>query len=383
MKFAYLLLVALTPAALGASLMQSPNGVERARELKDFLRKEKPRFEKRESQKHDIMGQLDRLNSEQNQVREKISGIEGSRQELAMAVDNLALEMENQKKEENLQKKRLVLLLKVVYKVRKDGLLRFIVTGDSVSAVTQRIRILLHTLRSHSAITRQLEDRAARLAVTEQKATEAGGRLQKILSELKDQEDILNDLLAEKRQMLQALDQKQSYFHAAQREYRAVSRQLASLFDNFESARDAETSEFPNRGTLPLPIQFGHVVQNFGKSVNERFHTVIYHKGIEIEADHNTPVTAVMSGTIEYDGWVKGLGNVLILHHGGGFYSLSAHLFKTLKNKGSHVEQGETIGYVGDTGSDDKPSLYFELRENGRAVDPVTYFSPKALASLR
>ena len=110
---------------------------------------------------------------------------------------------------------------------------------------------------------------------------------------------------------------------------------------------------------------------------------IVNQKGIEIEAEHNTPVTAILPGVVEYEGWVKGLGNILIVHHGGGFYSLSAHLFKSLKMQGAKVQQGETIGFVGDTGNSEKPSLYFEIRENGKAVDPLMYFSPRAIASLR
>jgi len=377
-----LLLLALLPGALAASSTPDASGVQRAKQLKDYIRKEKPKFERRESQRHDILGELDKLNSQQNQVRERIAGIESNRQELNMALDNLSMELEKERSLELLQKKRLLLLLKIVYKVRKDGVMRFVMNGDNLSSLAGRIRILYHAVRSHTLMTKELALRAARLAVAEKKVTDAKEGLQKVLNALKDQEDILTSLLTEKKQMLSALNQKQNYFQSALKEYRQVSKQLATLFDNFESVRDTEQTLFPNRSSLPLPIQFGRVVSGFGRAVNERFHTVIYHKGIEIEADHNTPVTAILSGTVEYDGWVKGLGNVLILHHGGGFYSLSAHLFKTLKPKGSHVDQGETVGYVGDTGSDEKPSLYFEIRENGKAVDPVMYFSPQALTAL-
>jgi murein DD-endopeptidase MepM/ murein hydrolase activator NlpD len=127
----------------------------------------------------------------------------------------------------------------------------------------------------------------------------------------------------------------------------------------------------------------GRLVKAFGKSVHPKFGTVTFHKGVEIEAEHNSPVHAVMDGVVEFEGWVRGLGNVLILHHGGGFYSLHAHLFKTLLAQGAVVKQGESLGLVGDTGNSEKPSLYFELRKNGKAVDPTLYFTKLAMKSLR
>ena len=50
-------------------------------------------------------------------------------------------------------------------------------------------------------------------------------------------------------------------------------------------------------------------------------------------------------------------------------------MFKPLKDQGQKVEKGEVIGLVGDTGDNEKPSLYFEFREKGKAVDPLAYFS--------
>jgi septal ring factor EnvC (AmiA/AmiB activator) len=206
--------------------------------------------------------------------------------------------------------------------------------------------------------------------------------MKKMMVDLQEQEILLSDLLGKKREMLERINHKQNYYQTAVKEYRQISKQLAALFEDFESTRSDDETEGPGRGSLPLPIDMGRLVKTFGRSVNERFGTVTYQKGIEIEAAQGTPVSAILPGTVEYDGWVKGLGNVLIVHHGAGFYSLSAHLFKVLKPKGTQVAQGETIGLVGDTGNSEKPSLYFEIREKGKAVDPTAYFSESAMMNL-
>lgn len=369
--------------ATAASSLGEPAGTERAKQLKEYIQKERPRFERRETLKRDVVEELDHLNADQNRVRERIVGIAQNQQELTMALDNLSIEFQKQKDEEAAQKKRLFLLLKIVHKIKQDGVLRFIVNGDNLGNLAGRIRILYHTLKSHSLITAQLQERANRLAASEKKVSTARQELQRLLDELKEQEWLLSSFLEKKQKVLRAINQKQSYYYTALKEYKVVSAQVAALFNNFESMRDTEEGLFPGHGSLPLPLEFGKVVKSFGREVSERFHTVTYQKGIEIEAEHNTPVMAVMPGVVEYEGWVKGLGNVVILHHGGGFDSLSAHLFKTVKEKGAKVEQGEMIGYVGDTGTSEKPSLYFEIRENEKAVDPLLYFSRNALASLR
>ncbi len=367
--------------AFAATSTDNGNNLQRAKQLKEYLQREKPKFEERETQRRGILEELDRLNQGQNAVRQRINTISQNQQELEMALGNLSMEVEKQKEQEKVEKKRLAGLMKIVYRVKQDGVFRFLINGQDLGAIASRIRVLYHTLKTHSVLTRQIEERAVRLSASEKKLSSAQVDVQGLLSELKEQEELLDGILQKKHFILKNLNQRQAGFQVAMKEYKQVSGQLTKMFDNFESMREGD-GFFPNRGSLPLPVELGHIVKNFGRSVHKNFHTVTYQKGVEIEAEHNTPVTAILPGVVEYEGWVKGLGNILIVHHGGGFYSLSAHLFKSLKTQGGKVQQGETIGYVGDTGSSEKPSLYFEIRENGKAVDPLMYFSPQALASL-
>ena len=66
----------------------------------------------------------------------------------------------------------------------------------------------------------------------------------------------------------------------------------------------------------------------------------------------------------------QGYGRLVILDHGGSYYTLYAHLDSLKAIKGLRVEQGETVGTLGDSGSLKGPYLYFEVRKRGRAVDP-------------
>jgi murein hydrolase activator len=373
-----LLLAGIAVASTGGD---APSAA-RAKELRDYIQREKPAFRERETQKHDLLESLDRINADQNRIRERLDNITTTQQEMSMSLDNLTLEDERQKKLENYERQHLVLLFKIVYRVKRDGLLRFLVYGENAGNLAHRLRVLYRTLRSQSLLTRQLQTRAARIAESEQRVKTMQARMQTLLGELNGQQDLLKDFLSRKRQLLAGLDQKQNTYQSAVKEYKQVARELSALFNNFESQRDGGDRFMPLRKTLPLPLEKGRVVRTFGRFVNKRFGTITYEKGIEIEAEHNSPVYSVLAGDVEFGGWVKGLGNVVIVHHGGGFYSLSAHLFKISKAKGVHVKQGEVVGFVGDTGNSDHPSLYFELRENNRALDPMLFFSQSALDQL-
>lgn len=348
---------------------------QRANHLKKFLQTEKADYESRESQKKTLLESLDDLNAKQNQVRQKLLALTNHQQELEMSLDNLGLEYQNQKKLEQAQRHRLFLLLKVVYKIQKEGMTRFVFYGQNLSQLAGRVRVLLYTLRSHAQLTRQFQERMQKLAEAELKLKATKLKLTSLSDELKDQQLLLQNLLKNKNSLVAKINEKQSSYRLASKEYQRVSNQLSQLFKELPSAKKgATTGVFEPKGDLPMPTE-GTIVQGFGKSVHEKFGTVTYHKGIEIEAEFNSPVSAVLPGGVEFAGWLRGLGNVIIVHHGQGLYTLNAHLFKFNKEVGESVEAGEVIGFVGDTGNREKPSLYFEIRSNGKAVDPLAYLS--------
>ncbi len=128
------------------------------------------------------------------------------------------------------------------------------------------------------------------------------------------------------------------------------------------------------KGKLPRPAE-GPVEVGFGRVVNPRFNTVTVQKGVDIGAREGDPVRAVAPGRVAHAGWFRGYGNLVIVDHGGGWHTLVAHLGSMRTAMGEEVEAGTLLGTVGDTSSLKGPYLYFEIREKGKPVDPVPWFS--------
>ncbi|HJQ58450.1 MAG TPA: M23 family metallopeptidase [Vineibacter sp.] len=95
--------------------------------------------------------------------------------------------------------------------------------------------------------------------------------------------------------------------------------------------------------------------------------------GINIAAASGTPVKAAEAGTVAYVGSeVRGLGNLVLLSHAGGYVTAYAHLDKASVTKGSAVKKGQAVGTVGQTGGVSQPQLHFEIRQRNKPVDPTT-----------
>lgn len=97
-----------------------------------------------------------------------------------------------------------------------------------------------------------------------------------------------------------------------------------------------------------------------------------YHRGTDFHAKAGTPVLAAGDGVVVFAGRQSGYGNVVYVDHGGGVVTRYAHLRRIETRKDSPVTAGERIGQVGSTGRATGPHLHFEIRLDGRAVDPVT-----------
>ena len=98
--------------------------------------------------------------------------------------------------------------------------------------------------------------------------------------------------------------------------------------------------------------------------------TETFHSGLVFAAPQGAPVRAVAAGQVRYAGWFRGYGQMVILDHGRGDLTVCAHLDELSVEKGEVVRSGQEIGTVGQTGSLSEPGLYFELRDDGKPVDP-------------
>ena len=95
-------------------------------------------------------------------------------------------------------------------------------------------------------------------------------------------------------------------------------------------------------------------------------------------AAEGTTIMAVYPGHVLYTGWFRGYGNLIIMDHGGEYYTLYAHAADIRVAEGDEVRQGQTIGTVGDTGSLQGPRLYFEVRHEGKPQDPAQWLRPRS-----
>ncbi len=132
---------------------------------------------------------------------------------------------------------------------------------------------------------------------------------------------------------------------------------------------------------LRAPLDFAYVSSHFNPNRRHPIlNTIRAHNGVDYAAKRGTPIRATGEGVIQSVGWKSGYGRTIVIRHGGEITTLYAHLDKyhPLIAKGAKVSQGQTIGYVGDSGLATAPHLHYEFRIGEKRTDPLKVALPSA-----
>lgn len=358
-------------AMVGVAAQQSPDEQKRVNDRIQALRKEADDLASTEKS---LLVDLRRLELERD-IRTEIqkdaeSALAAATRDLTDTTAHLdALERRQATELPGLEQ-RLVQL----YKLGSGGYLRLLLSVEDVREMgrayrtvaslaaldRERVRAHASTVQSLRDVRAELEARRARAAKLEgdaRRATADAAAAVAARSALIDQIDARRDVNAKYVGELQAAQQK-------------LTATVSAL-----PTSGAAISIRPFQGALDWPIA-GRVIGRFGRDKGSRFGTAIARNGIEIEASGGLPVSAVHDGTVAYAAPFTGFGNLVIVDHGGHAYTLYGYLSSIAVTKGGRIARGAKVGTVG-SGPKSQPSLYFEVRVDGKAVDPLQWLKPR------
>jgi len=157
-------------------------------------------------------------------------------------------------------------------------------------------------------------------------------------------------------------------------------RAVYNVGTNGKGGYYAPDGESLRKAFLRAPLEFSRISSRFGMRKHPFLHKWRKHKGVDYAAPLGTKVRATADGVVEFAGRKGGYGNVIILRNGGRYSTVFGHLrgFARGIHRGVRVEQGQIIGFVGQTGWATGPHLHYEFRIAGVARNPLAVTLPAA-----
>ena len=159
-----------------------------------------------------------------------------------------------------------------------------------------------------------------------------------------------------------------------------ISKQLyiqsKSLDEIIELAKNKEDMLAAIPAIQPVSNKdLSRMASGYGYRIHPIYKTRRMHAGMDFSAKTGTPIYATGDGTVsKVKKSRRGYGNHVIIDHGYGYKTLYAHMQKYIVRKGQKIKRGETIGYIGSTGTSVAPHLHYEVHKNNKKVNPVNYF---------
>jgi len=277
--------------------------------------------------------------------------------------------------------------LRALYKMSRNNYAVSFITADESGGANKRVKYLSAVAERDRTVMREYGTALSRLAARQAEITEKREEIlgRKRTVEVKRTE--LEEQRKKKAGILADVRQEKGLYEQTLHELEESSVALWAMIKKDEQERKTAKVAVPpaarpasgpsgSRNKLPWPLE-GQVLTRFGMQKHPQFGTMVFRRGIEIAAREGEPVQAVENGQVAYADWYKGYGKLMIIDHGNGFYTLYGNLSKLNMNKDERVTKGQVIGLAGDTGSLKGAKLYFEVRRNGEAQDPLLWLAKR------
>lgn len=306
------------------------------------------------------------------------SRLEGVRARLASAERRrAALESDRRREAAALARQRDALAgqLRAAYATGRAESARLLLQVDDPVALPRLLGWYGYFGRARAARIGEIRSALERLDALEAALASQQMELRGLLAERADEFAALDEARRSRDRVLAEARAKVASRDAELKRLRRQEARVARLVDRLQQAVVDKPFQPPPGGRsfgslrrkLPWPVA-GTLVARFGQARAAGLKWA----GHLIAAPEGTPVRAPYAGRVLYADWLQGLGNLLILDHGGGWITLYAHNASLLKAAGDRVETGDTIAEVGDTGGEGRAALYFEIRQGtGRASHPI------------
>jgi septal ring factor EnvC (AmiA/AmiB activator) len=275
-------------------------------------------------------------------------------------------------------RRRLEGRLRGLYVTGEGGAVRALLGAEGFTELALRRRYLRVLAENDRKIVEDVERAQSAVAAEQQRRLSAVSEVELTAKLIDEQRRLIQDTRRERSAALARLTQERDLARRAARELERRKQELTALVLSLADEAKRRAPQTPAsrrgilRGALLAPVA-GTVLRKFGSVVDKDSGAEIVSNGIEVRAEQGTEVVAVADGRVAHVGWVRGFGRLVIVDHGEGHHTLSAHLSRFTVAVGDAVRRGQTIGFVGDTESQNGPKLYFELRENGRPKNPLPF----------
>lgn len=382
-----LLLLALASSAWGDSPKDELKGVKQEIKAKKQLITKTRKVEAVVSTELQVISRnLVQKEADLGKLDHDLAGVESS-------LDRTGREIARVTDEANRKRREIERRLTSLYKAGELGALRMFFSAESFPQMAENIRYMRSILENDKKIFAEYNEKIVELHKLKLDLERDAARKERIKEGIALKKREIEQEKSKKAAYLVRVRQDRKGYEASLKELQANAARLQTMIERLDALSRRKLSsrhergggrlkplpELPpvpdrgfasQKGRMPLPVR-GEIVETFGKHKHPEFNSYTFSKGLSISAGAGAEIRSIYEGSVIFADYFKGYGNMVIVDHGGGYFSLYAHASKILKKVGAEVARNEALATVGEIDSARGPMLYFEIRHQGKPVDPA------------
>ena len=282
-------------------------------------------------------------------------------------------------------------LLYQLYLGQQLDYLALLLNGQDPNQVARQLYYYSYISRARADFIAKLRGNLNELTFLTAQTRDKSNELKEIQAEQAAQKRLLEKEKLAHQQVLvsvsKQISQQQREIGTLQRNERRLTRlveKLAKILSQKKPPPKLSNFQLPDasldanpfqqlKGKLNLPVK-GELTNHFG---SPRTDSGLTWKGLFILSQSGQEVKAIAAGQVVFADWLRGFGNLIILDHGAGYMSLYGNNETLYKQVGDYIHGGDTIAAVGNSGGNIESGLYFEMRHQGKPIDPLTWATLK------
>ena len=373
----YLILGLLVSSSIYAQSDQISSQRNDLKKIRSEILEIKSRIETEKAREKSILDMLSALDRESDLTTGLIEQLKREEKRFAQAMIQVAYELKDKREElyrlQEIYEKRIVYLYK--YGKLKD--IDLLLSSNSFNRIAIWLKfqklIAENDRRNYNNVLNKrivIEDK-------KNKFKEEILTRRQIIEEKTNEQANLHNTKKQREVLLSQVRANEQLYIRRLEEYQLSAKEIERLINVQESRRISSGTEtatsFPAlKGRMIWPAQ-GQVITNFGKYTHPVLKTITTSLGIDIRSKSGDDVRVVAEGIVTAITWQRGRGNIVIVDHFGGYYTVYTHLQNIFVQVDNRVSLGDVLGTVGESGSLKGPMLHFEIWRKNQVQNPLEW----------
>ena len=350
---------------------------KRLKEISEQIKELRAKIEEENNKESTILSRLESIGFSKKLIKKELSLYSIQFEKANLELSSIRKTVPELKAKLDREKEGISKILVTLYKFGKFNSFQFMLQAEDVGTLISESKHLALLAQYQEKVISNYMENLIKLKAAEKEQEAKKKDVASLIDSTRKKRQELEAQERKNKALIGEIKENRKTHLQTLEELKARAEQLQALLKKLlEEEVSFPTPLIPlyeKKGKLPWPIP-GRVISSFGPQTHPQFKTTTKNNGIEISPKENyIIVKSIHAGKVVFADYFQGYGNLIIIDHGMTYYSLYGHCSDFLIKKGNLIEAEQPIALVGDIGSLEGVSLYFEIRYKTKPLDPLQW----------